>query len=153
MYPDNIMVLAESFLYNNSVLESSRKDTMLLSGTVNYKDLIANIKTIDNPHDDKSKAVKIVFYNKTNNKIGEVCISSADTNSGFVYNLEVVKKYRGHGYGRKIMNFVLDNYKIKDLTVDPDNQVAINLYKSLGFKVKQLWNDPTTGKDVYWMIY
>lgn len=120
---------------------------------VNYKDLVANIKTIDNPHDDISKAVKIVFHDKSNNKIGEVCISSADTNNGFVYDLEVVEKYRGHGYGRKIMNFVLDNYKIKDLTVDPTNQVAIKLYKSLGFKVKQLWNDPTTGKDVYWMVY
>lgn len=152
MYSDNIMVLAESFLYNDSILESSLKDTML-SGVVNYKDLVANIKTIDNPHDGTSKAVKIVFHDKSNNKIGEVCISSADTNNGFVYDLEVVKKYRGRGYGRKIMNFVLDNYKIKDLTVDPINQVAIKLYKSLGFKVKQLWNDPTTGKDVYWMVY
>ena len=151
MYPNDVMILAESFLYNNSILESFRKDTML-SGIVDYKDLIANIKIIDNPHDNKSKAVKIVFRDKFNNKIGEVCISSADTNNGFVYNLEVAKKYRGRGYGRKIMNFVLDNYKIKDLTVNPTNQIAINLYKSLGFKVKQLWNDPTTGKDVYWMV-
>lgn len=145
---DDIVSLAESFL--NIILEGNES---ILLGTVDYKDLTAKIKTIDNPHDDKTKAVKINFYNKSNDRIGQVCISSADTNNGFVYDLEVVKKYRGKGYGHKIMIFVMNNYKIKDLTVNPDNQIAINLYKSLGFKVKQLWNDPTTGKDVYWMVH
>ena len=145
---DNISFLAESFL--NIILEGNEP---ILSGTVDYKDLVAKIKTIDNPHDDKTKAIKINFYNKSDDRIGQVCISSADTNNGFVYDLEVVKKYREKGYGRKIMTFIMSNYKIKDLTVNPDNQIAINLYKSLGFKVKQLWNDPTTGKDVYWMVH
>lgn len=145
---NNIVSLAESFL--NIILEGNEP---IFSGTVEYKDLIVKTKTIDNPHDDKTKAIKINFYNKSNDRIGQVCISSADTNNGFVYDLEVVKKYRGKGYGRKIMTFVMSNYKIKDLTVNPDNQIAINLYKSLGFKVKQFWNDPTTGKDVYWMVH
>lgn len=124
----------------------------MLSGEASYGDLKAKIKTIKNPHDDKSKAVKIDFYNEDEKHIGEVSISSADTNSAFVYDLEVFKEYRGKGYGRKIMEFALKNYSITDLTVDLDNTVAINLYKSLGFKIKQKWKDPTSGKTVYWMV-
>lgn len=124
----------------------------MLSGEASYEDLKAKIKTIKNPHDDKTKAVKIDFYDGSDNHIGEVSISSADTSNGFVYDLEVFEKYRGKGYGRKIMEFVLKNYSITDLTVDLDNTVAINLYKSLGFKIKQKWKDPTSGKTVYWMV-
>lgn len=124
----------------------------MLSGEASYGDLKAKIKTIKNPHDDKSKAVKIDFYNEDEKHIGEVSISSADTNSAFVYDLEVFTEYRGKGYGRKIMEFALKNYSITDLTVDLDNTVAINLYKSLGFKIKQKWKDPTSGKTVYWMV-
>lgn len=124
----------------------------MLSGEASYEDLKAKIKTIKNPHDDKTKAVKIDFYDGSDNHIGEVSISSADTSNGFVYDLEVFEKYRGKGYGRKIMMFVLKNYSVTDLTVDLDNTVAINLYKSLGFKIKQKWKDPTSGKTVYWMV-
>lgn len=124
----------------------------MLSGEASYGDLKAKIKTIKNPHDDKSKAVKIDFYNEDEKHIGEVSISSADTNSAFVYDLEVFTEYRGKGYGRKIMEFALKNYSITDLTVDLDNTIAINLYKSLGFKIKQKWKDPTSGKIVYWMV-
>lgn len=103
-----------------------------------------------NPNDSVStKAVALNFYDGKDH-IGEVYISAVDTKEGFIYNLEVFKKYRGKGYGRKIMEYVLDNYDATDLTVDPDNEIAIKLYKSLGFKFKRKIKDPTDGAEVLW---
>lgn len=56
------------------------------------------------------------------------------------FGLTVKKAYRGQGFGRELANRVLneakkiDGLKIIVLSVFADNQVAINLYQSLGFK-------------------
>ena len=60
-----------------------------------------------NPNDREStKAVKLDFYDD-DKKIGIAYISAIDTNNGFIYNLEVYKKYRGNGYANDIMNYIL----------------------------------------------
>lgn len=84
-------------------------------------------------------------------KIGTVSISGTDIKRGFVYDLEVFKKYRGNGYGRYIMEYILKHYDIEGLTVDINNAVAISLYKSLGFKVKKTV-DGEKGEKQYWMV-
>ena len=117
---------------------------------------VGELKTVinatKNPNDSVSdKAIHIKFYD--NEKyVGEVYLSSIDTDNVFVYNLEVSKSLRGQGYGRAIMNHILANYPIGELMVDIDNKVALNLYKSIGFvtKKKIRGND---GKDQYWMRY
>ncbi len=56
------------------------------------------------------------------------------------FGLTVKKSYRGQGLGRELANRVMNEAKkinalqIVVLTVFADNQVAINLYHSLGFK-------------------
>lgn len=95
-------------------------------------------KVIDtsNPNDGlSSKAVDLTFYNENKEKVGEASISAVDTDNGFLYNVEVLKKYRGMGYGSSIMEYVLKHYKVKELTVEETNEIAINLYKKYGFKV------------------
>lgn len=107
-------------------------------------------KHTTNPNDNvSSEAVALNFYDDKDH-IGEVYISAVDTEEGFVYNLEVFKKYRGKGYGRQIMEYVLTHYDVTDLTVDLDNKIAINLYKSLGFKLKKKTTDPVDNATVYW---
>lgn len=123
---------------------------------VNRKDslkLRVETKETKNPNDSVSqKAVELLFYDGTT-KVGRVCISAVDTDKGFVYDLEVDKKYRGKGYGRHIMEYVLNNYRVRDLTVEPTNTVAINLYKSLGFTITKKTSDPVDNKAVYLMQY
>ena len=147
--PDTIIDKAKNLIAPKK--ESCMNESVMLSGTVTYKDLTVTATEIKNPHDNKSKAVRLDFYDTSNNHIGEVSISSADTDNGFIYDLEVFEKYRRNGYGRKIMEFVLENYKATYLTVDIDNIAAINLYKSLGFKITKKWKDPTSNKVVYVM--
>ena len=96
--------------------------------------LTAKITETTNPNDPESdKAVDITFYDG-DNKIGEASVSGIDIKNGFLYNVEVFKKYRGQGYGNDIMDYVLSHYSINELTVEPDNVIAINLYKKYGFK-------------------
>ena len=80
---------------------------------------VSELKTVinatKNPNDSVSdKAIHIKFYD--NEKyVGEVYLSSIDTDNVFVYNLEVSKPLRGQGYGRAIMNHILTNYPIGEL--------------------------------------
>ena len=88
-------------------------------------------KTIVNEGD----ALKIDFF-KDKEKIGtaSVCPFKGEKTS-FIYNVEVLKEFRGKGYGTKIMNYMIKNYGVKYLHVDKNNEIALNLYKKLGFKI------------------
>lgn len=52
----------------------------------------------------------------------------------FISPLIVAKKYRGMGYGTILLKYALQRYNCNMLTVYPDNEVAIKLYESYGFK-------------------
>ena len=96
-----------------------------------------------------SEAVKLDFYlNKEH--IAEASISAVDTGKGFLYDLEVFKKYRGQGNGTKVMQYILANYKVSDLSVDADNVPAIKLYTKFGFKRKKSFYDKTQKKTFDW---
>lgn len=96
-----------------------------------------------------SEAVKLDFYlNKEH--IAEASISAVDTDKGFLYDLEVFKKYRGQGNGTKVMQYILANYKVSDLSVDADNIPAIKLYTKFGFKRKKSFYDKTQKKTFDW---
>ena len=58
----------------------------------------------------------------------------------------VKKNYRGEGYGKAILQYVLSIAKEKGyseivLGVDCDNTVAFNLYKKLGFNIYESAED------------
>ena len=98
--------------------------------------IIVKKKNTTNTNDPISKkAVACTFY-IGNEKLGTANVSSVDTNNGFLYEVEVVKKYRGKGYGNWIINYMMKNYRINELTVEKSNRVAINLYKKFGFKTQ-----------------
>ena len=96
-------------------------------GLTTKKEELPDVKTGD--------AFKVTFYDN-GDYVGEVSVSD-DYNGDklcFAYNIEVKKDLRGQGYGTKIMKHMIDKYHIKSLQVAPDNDVAIHLYKKLGFK-------------------
>lgn len=116
------------------------------------KDFDVKIKNTENPNDSLSKkAINLKFY-LDNKFIGEASISAIDTPNGFLYDFEVEKKYRGKGYGKRILKYILKNYKVTDLTVTVDNEIAINLYKKCGFKIKKKIHDDINKTENYWMV-
>ena len=68
------------------------------------------------------------------------------------FGICILEKYQGNGYGKKIMDYIFNNEKIKYidkiyLTVDKINDVAINLYIKFNFYI-------IDEKDLYFtMIY
>lgn len=104
------------------------------------KELRVEATESNNPNDGQSsKAVELTFY-LGNDKVGEAAVSGYDTGAGFLYDLEVVKRFRGKGYSKQILDYVMKNYSVTDLSVADDNKVAINLYEKFGFKLKKTFN-------------
>lgn len=52
----------------------------------------------------------------------------------YLHYFAVEKKHQGKGYGGRLLQKILPN--IKKLNVDIDNEKAISLYESYGFKIK-----------------
>lgn len=57
-------------------------------------------------------------------------------------NINIIDKYKGNGYGKMLLQFMIEDVKKKakniTLEVRKDNIIAINLYKSNGFKEKAI---------------
>lgn len=91
-------------------------------------------KETENPNDPvDSTAHDLVFYYGVT-KIADISISAVNTDEAFLYNFEVDEKYWNHGIGSEILKYVLEQYKVNELTVEETNYNAIRLYKRFGFK-------------------
>lgn len=69
-------------------------------------------------------------------------MQSFDKKEVFLYGICTRKKYRGQGHAKDIMRKseeVLKNlgYEVILLTVDPENEIGINLYKNLGYSIEE----------------
>jgi len=80
-------------------------------------------------------------YYLIENIAGVIEIES-DKDLTHIQSLVVYPKYFRSGIGRKLVQFILDNYKAKIFTVETgiDNHPAIKLYKSLGFQEQEQWD-------------
>lgn len=99
-----------------------------------YPRVQATVSRYENPNDWRSRnGVMVTFTDEHCSVVGVACVSGIDTESPFLYNLEVYPKYRNLGYGHSIMKYLVEYGGVNILTVDEDNEKAINLYKEFGF--------------------
>ena len=68
---------------------------------------------------------------------------------GFIHSLRVYPQYRGCGVGGKLLDDAIAKYGGYDLTVDKDNELAIDIYKRKGFAID---NSRNAGKKMYYMV-
>ena len=71
----------------------------------------------------------------------------------FLYGISTRKKYRNRGNARKIMEesekyLKRLGYKEVGLTVDPNNNIAMKLYKDLGYRIEE-YREDEYGKGIH----
>jgi len=79
-----------------------------------------------------------VFVKKDNNHIGYGQIIF-ENNKPFIVNFGILEKYRGHGYGRVLLQYFIKiakyhNFNEIYIKVNASNKIALNLYMDSGFK-------------------
>ncbi len=85
-----------------------------------------------------------IIEKKTCRTIGHIWYHvEQDRKRAFLYYIEIHKPFRGKGYGRKTLRLLerrlrLVGVKQLGLHVFGDNQIAINLYKTHGFRIASL---------------
>lgn len=103
----------------------------------------------------------IINYGRTviatsEDKIVGVCLAFRDWNdnsNAFIHSFHIHKDFRGQGLGDKFLAqtiklFTREGIKKVELTVDPDNQPAVQLYKKHGFLTYKVKKDEYgKGKD------
>lgn len=86
-------------------------------------------------------------------------VRSVKPQTAFIIDLAVKKEYRQLGLGRQLLLYALEQFKkdglkVVQLTVAPENKVAIKLYQSLGFKKQAVLKDEYgPGRDRFLMTW
>ena len=71
-----------------------------------------------------------------------------------IIDIYTVEKFRNVGIATKLINEIIKDYEIKNITleVSVNNEVAIKLYKKLGFKNVALRKEYYNGVDAFLML-
>nr|QBK91546.1 MAG: acetyltransferase (GNAT) family protein [Pithovirus LCPAC302] len=96
----------------------------------NYKAVIPSTKnTIE---------VYVIFMGE-NNPIGYGVIDEKN-NKYSLEHLYIDPEYRYQGYGQQLLKLINKDYKQLNLMVAKTNNIAIHIYKKLGFKIKSSYS-------------
>jgi ribosomal protein S18 acetylase RimI-like enzyme len=89
---------------------------------------------------------------------GAILYHSNHHEGASIWSVQVDEEYRGKGYGMVVVNAALAEaidlgIKKLYLTVNKDNYIAINLYASLGFKIRGSYARRSTSWVMWWQTY
>lgn len=80
-----------------------------------------------------------IFMYKENIKIGKCKIYKMG-NKISLWDFEILKPFRRNGHAKQFMTYLIYNYKVNSLRVNPvediDVNSLINFYKSFGFEIQ-----------------
>lgn len=76
------------------------------------------------------------WYILYNNISDIISFASIEEKKNYYYldNVYTIEKYRNNGYSKKILKKILEENKEKPIKLISNNNIAINMYKKLGFK-------------------
>ena len=88
---------------------------------------------------------ELLFISENGKQVGSLILCFSEDKAS-IFSVAVLEKWRGKGYSKKLMNSAIDVAKqkgcrIMELNTEKTNDVANNLYKSLGFELKGLLDD------------
>ena len=83
------------------------------------------------------KPITVKWYDgKT--KVAEVLVDTEPAIDGYrwIGDVEVNPEYRGNSLGTQVIQYVMKKYRAGALGVRVDNEIALKMYKKVGFKIK-----------------
>lgn len=85
---------------------------------------------------------ELIYITENNKQIGSLILCFSEGKAS-VFSVAILEKFRGKGYSKKIMYAAIESAKQKgcsilELNTEITNEVANNLYKSMGFELKGL---------------
>lgn len=102
----------------------------------------------------------ITLWDEEDNLIGQVCVvhtddipadDKRDQVGNMIQAMEVTKKFRGQGFGTRLLNIAIRDLKGRYLRVDKKNKIAYNLYLKR-FKVLKDYKTKESGKIRSWWL-
>ena len=82
---------------------------------------------------------ELLYITENGKQVGSLILTFTEGKSS-VFSLAILEKYRGKGYSKRLMSEAIDRSKSKgcailELNTEIANEVANNLYKSMGFEL------------------
>lgn len=93
-----------------------------------------------NKYEEGDPSIRLNFTNGED-RIGHAYISGFDSPNGFLYNFRIYERFQDQGYGSDCLEYMLERYRITQLTVHQSNLKAIHLYEKFGFEIVDEFND------------
>ena len=67
--------------------------------------------------------------------VGYINVEEKDDDSKWVQAFEIFPPYKGHGLSKQMLNIAVNEFGANYLSVSKNNELAIKVYKSYGFKI------------------
>lgn len=120
-----------------------------------HENFYAKYYVVKNPNpmaEDSINILRVSFYhNKT--KVGQAYIGDFDTPESLLFNFKIYKKYRRHKYGSDAMEYMMNHFNLKYLSVGKYNERAKYLYFKHNFEIYIEYIEPSDGLPYIWMIH
>lgn len=67
--------------------------------------------------------------------VGYINVEEKDDDSKWIQAFEIFPPYKGHGLSKQMLNIAVNEFGANYLSVSKNNELAIKIYKSYGFKI------------------
>jgi ribosomal protein S18 acetylase RimI-like enzyme len=89
---------------------------------------------------------ELIIISENNKQVGSLILCYSPDGKASVFSVAILEKHRGKGYSKRLMAKAITRAKEKgckvmELNTEKENNVANNLYTSLGFEFKGLMDD------------
>ena len=115
-------------------------------------ELLSELNYSISDFDIDNKFIKICVYEVNKIVLGVVIFRVLYDQIEIDY-IVVDKKYRRNKIGEKLINYIFNNYKDKSITleVNCNNEIAIEFYKKMSFKIVSVRKNYYKNEDAYLM--